>query len=100
MEWTFTRHNRSTALRIRPRLTVSSNDVAIEATIAGLGIARVHAYQIQSALEDNSLVAVLEHYEQGHYPINILHRETHYRTPKVRTFLDALTHDLRRLDLN
>ncbi|NIE75910.1 LysR family transcriptional regulator [Pantoea sp. Ap-967] len=100
VEWKFTIENESTVMRITPRLTVTSNDVAIEAATEGLGIARVHSYQILTELKNNKLALILEDFENDSYPITILHRETKQSSIKVREFIDNLTNDLRSHDLN
>jgi DNA-binding transcriptional LysR family regulator len=82
-------------VRIKPRLTVTSNDAAIEAVLGGMGITRWLSYQIESHLASNRLKMLLTDYEPPRLPIHVIHREGRYASAKVRTFVDLMVAKLR-----
>lgn len=82
-------------LRVEPRLSVTTNDAAIEAALRGAGITRLLSYQVAPLLEAGELVVVLEKYEPAPRPIHVLHREGRQTSGKVRAFIDLLTERLR-----
>ncbi len=83
------------ALRIQPRLTVTTNDAAIEAALRGFGITRLLSYQVAPQLEAGELKIVLREYEPEPRPIHIVHREGRHASAKVRAFVDLMTEHLR-----
>ncbi|MNH01971.1 HTH-type transcriptional regulator DmlR [compost metagenome] len=98
--WRFGLTDEPTLVRIKPRLSVTSNDGAIAAATAGLGIARLLSYQVADEVANGTLQVVLAEYEEAPWPIHVLHRESRYGSAKVRTFIDMLVQELRahRLD--
>jgi DNA-binding transcriptional LysR family regulator len=94
-EWKFMRKETPFALRIQPRLTVTTNDGAIEAASGGLGIARLLSYQVTPLLESGRLQVVLEEYELPALPIHVIHREGRQAAAKVRSFVDMAVERLR-----
>jgi len=82
-------------LRIKPRLTVTSNQGAINAAKQGFGIARVISYQIADELEKGELKILLENHELPAMPVHIIHREGRMASNKVRCFIDLMTRRLR-----
>ncbi|MCO7624776.1 MULTISPECIES: LysR family transcriptional regulator [Pseudomonas] len=94
-DWRFGAIDEPTLVRMKPRLTVTSNDAAIAAASAGLGIARLLSYQVADELADGRLQVILAEYEEASWPIHILHRESKYGSTKVRTFIDMLAEHLR-----
>ncbi|MBF8756782.1 LysR family transcriptional regulator [Pseudomonas guariconensis] len=94
-DWRFGAIDDPTLVRMKPRLTVTSNDAAIAAASAGLGIARLLSYQVADELADGRLQVILAEYEEASWPIHILHRESKYGSTKVRTFIDMMAEHLR-----
>jgi len=95
VEWKFGAVDDPTMVRMKPRLTVTSNDAAIDAAESGLGICRLLSYQIAGALTDGRLKIILADYEEAPWPVHVLHRESKYGSSKVRNFIDMLVADLR-----
>jgi len=95
VEWKFGGAGNRTAVRIKPRLTVTSNDEAIDAVLAGLGICRLMCYQVGAALAAGQLQVILAEHEEAPLPVHILHRENHFGSLKVRHFIDLLAASLR-----
>lgn len=83
------------SVRIKPRLTVTTNDAAIEAALEGLGITRVLSYQVADQLADGRLQVLLPEFELPPRPVHIVHREGRYASAKVRAFIDLLAQRLR-----
>lgn len=101
VEWRFMQQGKSPAartpfaIRIKSRLSVTSNDSAIEAAVHGLGIVRVMSYQVAQELERGTLKILLSEFEPDVVPVYILHREGRYSSAKVRQFIDLLAERLR-----
>lgn len=91
VDWRF--GNRT--LRIQPRLTVTTNDAAIEAALGGFGITRLLSYQVAPQLAAGELKIVLSDYEPAPRPVHIVHREGRHASAKVGAFVDLMTERLR-----
>ncbi|HEK1687799.1 TPA: LysR family transcriptional regulator [Pseudomonas putida] len=98
--WRFGLTDEPTMVRMKPRLTVTSNDGAIAAACAGLGIARLLSYQVVEEIASGRLQVVLAEFEEAPWPIHILHRESKYGSAKVRAFIDMLAADVRAKGLD
>ncbi len=95
VEWKFGAVDDPTLVRMRPRLTVTSNDAAIVAAVAGLGICRLLSYQVAGEVADGRLRVVLAEHEEAPWPVHVLHRESKFGSAKVRHFIDMLVAHLR-----
>ncbi len=90
-DWQFSQKQ---TIRIRPRLTVTSNQAAIDAAAAGLGIARLISYQVADELEQGKLKTVLSEFQLPAMPVHIIHREGRMASSKVRCFIDLMAQRL------
>lgn len=95
VEWKLGRGSKSTTVRVKPRLTVTTNDAAIEAAVRGFGITRLLSYQLVPQLVSGQLKILLSEYEPAPMPIHVLHREGRYASAKVRSFVDLIANRLR-----
>ena len=95
VEWKFGAVDDPTMVRLKPRLTVTSNDAAIEATTNGLGICRLLSYQIADELTAGRLKIILADYEEAPWPVHLVDRESKFGSSKVRNFIDMLAEELR-----
>lgn len=95
VEWKFGGAGNATTVRIKPRLTVTSNDAAIDAVVGGLGICRLLCYEVAAELAQGRLQILLADYEEAPWPVHILHREGNFGSSKVRNFIDQLAIALR-----
>lgn len=95
IEWRFVDQGEPLSVRIKPRLTVSSNDGAIEAASLGLGITRLMSYQVAPLLAAGKLKLVLSEYESPKVPIHIVHREGRHASAKMRAFIDLMAERIR-----
>lgn len=92
MDWKFAQ---DITVKVRPRLTVTSNDAAIEAILEGLGISRLLSYQVASHVNSGQLQTLLGEFEPKALPIHVVHREGRYASAKVRTFVDLMVNKLK-----
>jgi len=92
VEWKFAQ---GLVVRVKPRLTVTSNDAAIETVIRGMGLTRLLSYQVAPYLASGQLQTVLTDFEPAPLPIHVIHRENRYTSAKVRTFVDLMVAQLR-----
>jgi DNA-binding transcriptional LysR family regulator len=95
IHWRFDTGDGMRPVRVRPRLTVSTNDAAIEAASRGFGITRLLSYQVAPLLAARRLKVVLETFEPPPWPVHIVHREGRYASAKVRAFVDLMATRLR-----
>jgi DNA-binding transcriptional LysR family regulator len=94
-EWRFLAKGKPLTLPIQPRLVTTTNDSAIDATRAGLGISRLMSYQVAQEIADGTLRVVLSDYELPALPVHVVHREGKHANQKVRAFLDLAIETLR-----
>lgn len=94
VDWKFAQ---GITVRVKPRLTVTSNDAAIEAVKNGMGITRLLSYQIEDYLASHQLQTLLTEFEPPPLPIHVIHREGRYASAKVRTFVDLIVANLRSI---
>ncbi|HIG43869.1 MAG TPA: LysR family transcriptional regulator [Gammaproteobacteria bacterium] len=94
-DWRFKTPANDQTVRIESRLTVTSNDAAIEAAIGHLGITRLLSYQIAPLLMEGKLRTILVEHESVPLPIHIIHRQGRNESAKVRAFVDLIAKRLR-----
>lgn len=94
-EMRFLRDGQTQTVRVQPLLSVSDNDSAAGAVMAGLGIARLLNYQIAEPLRTGALQIVLGEFESPPVPVHILHREGRHSSAKIRAFVDSMAERLR-----
>ena len=77
------------SIPIRARLAVNTAEAAIDAAIAGVGIARVLSYQVASAVAERRLRILLADYEPEPLPVHLVHPAQASHPPlKLRRFLE------------
>ncbi|MEO1207756.1 MAG: LysR family transcriptional regulator [Pseudomonadota bacterium] len=76
------------AVRIKPRLTLSSIAASIAVSQQGWGLVRVLSYQVGTDLVDGRLRSVLDAYEPEPLPIHLVHVEGRRAPAKIRSFID------------
>jgi len=86
--WSFREGGRDRRVAIRPRLVVNSAEAAIDAAIAGLGLARVLSYQIVAARRDSQLQPVLAAFQPSAWPVSLVYAAQGQLPLKLRAFLD------------
>ena len=94
VEWRFGGAGDLAMVRLRPRLAVTTNDAAIEAVTAGLGICRLLHYQVADKLAMGRLKVVLPEYEEAPWPVHLVYREGRPGASGVRDFTELLAREL------
>ena len=94
--WVLSDGAKQKRVRVRSRLQVNTAEAAVDAAIAGVGIARVLSYQAAAALSDGSLRAVLLGSDSHEFPVTLLHREERLALAKVRMFTEFAADALRK----
>jgi DNA-binding transcriptional LysR family regulator len=90
--WTFRDHE---AVRVRSRLTTSTAEAAIDATLAGIGVTCTLSYQIAESVKAGRLVVVLRKFEPAPLPVSLLYVHESRITAKLRAFVDFAAPRLR-----
>lgn len=94
-EWRFNDGGKPLLQRLQPRLRTTTNDSAIVAAVAGLGITRLLSYQVAAQLRSGALQVLLEDFEAAPLPVHVVHHEGRRVTQKVRAFIDLAVETLR-----
>jgi DNA-binding transcriptional LysR family regulator len=85
--WSFRGSKGVQRVRIHSRLSVNTAEAAVDAAIAGIGLARVLSYQVKNAIAEGKLRLVLEDFEGPGVPVNVLHRQGRLPQAKVKCFV-------------
>lgn len=83
------------AIRVSPRLNVSSIATAISVARQGWGLCRLLSYQVGPDLEQGTLQTALEDFEPEPLPIHLVHAEGRRAPAKIRSFVDFAKDRLR-----
>jgi DNA-binding transcriptional LysR family regulator len=94
-EWRFNHAGKSLVQRLHARMRTTTNDSAIAAALAGLGITRLLSYQAAAHLRSGALQVVLEAFEGAPLPVHVVHHEGPRATRKVRAFVEHAVERLR-----
>lgn len=86
--WSFVIGKSETLVPVRSRLQVNTAEAAIDAAIAGLGLAKVLSYQADAAVRGGKLSVVLEAFEPPPWPVSLVHAGQGRLPVKLRAFLD------------
>ena len=86
--WRFQAGGEEMAVPVQPRLVVNTAEAAIDAAIAGTGIACVFSYQVESALRAGSLRVLLRRFEPDPVPVSFLYPGRGRLPLKLRALLD------------
>jgi DNA-binding transcriptional LysR family regulator len=93
--WRFRVDRDEVLVPLRPRLSVSTAEAAIDAAVAGLGVTCVLSYQVESALRAGALKLILESFEPAPLPVNFLYASQGRLPLKLRALLDFAAPRLR-----
>lgn len=93
--WKFEHQGKQQQIKVKAKLTVTSNDAAIEAALNNVGITRLLSYQVAPYLASGKLKVIMENYQPPAKPVHVVHRENHLTTAKVRAFIDLIAAKLR-----
>jgi DNA-binding transcriptional LysR family regulator len=90
-QWTFAVDKKKIATPVHSRLTVTTAEAAIDAAVAGVGVARVFSYQAVAAIRAGALVLALEDFEPSPWPVSLVRGPSGLTPLKLRAFLDFAT---------
>lgn len=93
--WRYFRGGDEMSLKLKPRLTTTTNDAALAAAANSFGITRVLSYQAASLVAEGLLVPLLQKFGGAPIPINIVHPQGRNVPAKVRAFIDLAVEQLR-----
>ncbi|MCJ8143934.1 LysR family transcriptional regulator [Ancylobacter sp. A5.8] len=87
-EWRYRRDSAAFTVEPRPKLAVNTTEAAIQAALAGIGIARLLSYQVAEQLRSGALQEVLTELAPEPLPVNLIHAPAQPLARKVRSFID------------
>ena len=88
--WLFQKDGRSVSVLIENRLTTNSNEGAIAAAVAGLGVVSTGYWGCRRELEDGRLVQVLPDWRRERVELNAVYAAGRAAKPAARLFTDFL----------
>ena len=94
-EWRFNDAGKPLLQRMQPRMRTTTNDSAIAAAVAGLGVTRLLSYQVAAYVRSGALQVLMEDFESAPLPVHVVHHEGRRATQKVRAFIDLAVDTLR-----
>ena len=94
--WTFADARGERRVSIHSRLVVNTAEAAVDAAVAGLGIARVLSYQAARAIAEGALQPLLQGFVQDALPVSLVHREARLPPAKIRSFVSFAATRLRQ----
>ncbi|MBR0660399.1 LysR family transcriptional regulator [Neoroseomonas oryzicola] len=81
---------------VAPRLVVNTPDAAVDAAVAGLGLANLVSYQAAAHVAAGRLRRVLSAHAPPPEPVHLVYAPTRHLSRRVRLLLDHLADGLRR----
>jgi DNA-binding transcriptional LysR family regulator len=93
--WRYWSDGNELAIPLRSRLSVSTIDAAIDAGLAGAGVARANSYQVADYVRDDLLRLLLEAYEPIPRPVHLIYAKQSRLPLKLRAFVDFVVPRLR-----
>jgi DNA-binding transcriptional LysR family regulator len=84
------------SISIRPRLVVNTAEAAVDAAIAGVGLAHVLSYQAWPAYEEGKLKLILRQFDPNPVPVSLVHTGQGELPAKARRFVDFAVPRLRK----
>ena len=93
--WEYAAAGRSETVRLAPALSTNTIQAALDAAVAGFGIARLISYQVAHEMDSGALVEVIAEHEDREMPIHLVHSEGRRPAAKIRAFIDMAVKRLR-----
>jgi len=94
--WAFHKDGQSISARINARLTVSYNEAAIAAAVAGIGIATTSLWGCRAELASGSLIQLLADWKMGEVEVHGMFTPGRLPKPSARALVEYLIAELRR----
>jgi DNA-binding transcriptional LysR family regulator len=89
--WRFGSDGAEITTPLHSRLSVNTIDAAIDAALAGMGLARVMSYQIVDYVRQGRLALALEAFEPPARPVHLVYNGQSRLPLKLRAFIDFVT---------
>lgn len=93
--WHFYERGRQLTITTNDTFVCNHIDAAIEACIEGIGFGVFLSYQVETLVEQEKLLYVLNDYEPPPMPVNVVYPQTRLMSARVRMVVDWLTRDLK-----
>jgi DNA-binding transcriptional LysR family regulator len=93
--WTLEKEGRVLSVRVEGRITVSTNEGAVAAAVAGLGLVATSQWGCRAELERGALVRVLPDWQTGTTALHAVFAAGRAAKPSARAFVDYLAGSLR-----
>lgn len=90
-EWEYLDEERDWTVKMQSRITVDNAEAYIASAMAGMGIIQVPRFDVADALEEGTLVQVLNGYEAPSMPISLLYPSRRNVPLRVRVFQKWVT---------
>ena len=94
--WTFEKEGRVLSVRVEGRITVSTNEGAVAAAVAGLGVVATSRWGCRAELERGVLVRVLPDWQMGTTTLHAVFAAGRAAKSSARAFVDYLAGSLRK----
>jgi DNA-binding transcriptional LysR family regulator len=94
--WSFQKDGQSVSARINCRLTVSYNEAAIAAAVAGIGIVNTSLWGCRAELASGALIQLLPDWKIGEVEAHGLFMPGRRPKPSARALIEYLITELRR----
>ncbi len=99
-EWQFVRQNKREKIKIAPKL-IADGEALREAGLAGCGIIRILACNVEDEMRSGALLQILPDWEcLGGLPIVAIYRKARPTLPRVNAFVRHLSHEFQHYNTN
>jgi DNA-binding transcriptional LysR family regulator len=93
--WSFQKDGQSVSVRINSRLTVSFNEAAVAAAVAGIGIVTTALWGCRAELASGSLIQLLPDWKMGEVEVHGMFSPGRLPKPSARALVEYLIAELR-----
>jgi DNA-binding transcriptional LysR family regulator len=92
--WIFAEHGQPRQRPVQGRYRASSGQALLDAAHHGLGIAQLPDFYVEQALDEGSLVSLLDPWRYEHGAVWLVYPQSRHLSPKVRQLADFLVERL------
>ncbi|MDC5021073.1 LysR family transcriptional regulator [Acinetobacter baumannii] len=89
-EWSFYENKQPHTISVNGRIHFNNTEACLDATIAGLGIARLPTFILKDAIIDKKVIPILENYELPKRGLYAVYPPAKHLANKVRALIDYL----------
>jgi len=94
--WSFQKDGQSVSARINSRLTVTGNEAAVAAAVAGMGVVTTALWGCRAELASGSLIQLLPDWKMGEVEAHGMFTPGRRPKPSARALVEYLIAELRR----